>query len=537
MTHIRSNYVLWCVLFLASHPYAHAQTSSSEVLFIRMPDEPAVSGPVTKDAVEHFLQRWGRYVLNSASELLQPEAQQFARQVLGQRAIFHELELCEKALGIRVRVQFIPWMFAFRFLEQTADSGPPRPMVVQLGDTWYSYFDAKHVIAGTPRRHTWDPRFLWYNRALMYAEDFADGHSFERALQRVAAHPTDNLQVPFALSAAPEWDLLHTLATVFYMFSREPFLRQRSFGPWHWWTAQLTGPDRRQAIQWLIKLRMQGVFDPVDCTNVELTDAFLDGKYACILAPPWVALWAKKRWGEKWSQIIGVAWPPSMTGQPSGTFLGGSLLAIFAAPGTVPAQLRNEVKVIEFLTSRESQERYVINLGFIPPCLELLKKSWAPLYPLAVRAVNEGIRHPDCPLWPAAVENVIVRDHLYILHRWLATVAPPRSEGETSYEKQREKLIWDTLRSAEQAVNERLRQHLWSRIAVALVGVLVLAATGWAVSAWGQRRRILRLLQERATLAQQLRIQERINQALTMLETTASPLQLSSQDSEKTREE
>lgn len=477
---------------------------ATEVLFLRMPDEPPIAAEdFTADRVREFLGQHPE-VVNSYQELLRPDRVEFARQVLGQEAFFEEIRQCEAALGVRIRVQFIPWGEAFALFREMGIAEPHRAMVAQLGDTWAAFVADLGLIAGTPRRYTWDARFFWYRRDLFSESDFATGAAFRSACQRVAKAKPEGLVAPFAIPSAAEWDLLHVMATLEYAAGADSLVAYERW-PWPHYRTDLSGEAGRIATDWLTALQRDGTLDLADRTNVQVTQEFLAGKYGCIIAPPWVESWAKQasRSYLVSPDQIGAAWPPALGNRLGGTFLGGSLLATVAPKGTPPETVREEQAVVDYFCSPESQQRYVRKLGFIPA--DPASSDRSQLDQLFQRAVQDGVRYPQEPSWPLVVENLIVRDQLYVFARRLAVLYRSPLEAEAGSEE-RKGLIWAALASADKDSDQRSRQIGWAVWWPFVLGLPVLAAVlaCWRLLAWKHRRDLDRLERQRAELEKQL---------------------------------
>jgi hypothetical protein len=146
------------------------------------------------------------------------------------------------------------------------------------------------------------------------------------------------------------------------------------------------------------------------------------------------------------------------------------------------------------------------------------------LKPLAQQATREGpgggLRYPQSPQWPTAVENILVRDHLYFFFRRVA-VLEGSGLGSQTEEQRREQaervaLPWQTLLAADEAVEARLRE---GRAVVVLGVVLVVLAVALLVAGWfwvqnyRLRRRIQEMTERRVELARQYHAQRAAQRA------------------------
>lgn len=522
-------------LALLHTAYGWAQ-SVPEVTFLCMPDEPAPEIPPGETDIAGYLRRevpryldrwqgqrpkatdgglrWSGSVLNNKEDLLDKRSSLFSRQLLGQTRIFSLLALFESKYGIRVNILFASWPEAF---DQLSTRGGV--FVAQMGDTWQAYFLSKRkIVEETLRQWYVDARFFWYDDRLFQPSDFTTPDAFHDACHKLAGQSGRNLVAPFAIPGAPEWDLFHCNSAIEYMFAPGPLVREGSSLSGQPWRIYLTDAAHKAAFDWLLQMKHDGCLAIPDEPNVTVTEDFLRGRYAAIVAPPWVLRWAVDH-RSTLTGHIGVAMPPpaplpgSQEKPTARTFLGGSKLAVFAPPNTPPQNVANERKLVAFLCSREAETIYVPILGFIPAnaaALQDLKGKDPTLCPLASEALQHGTRYPDVPEWPNAVEAEAVRISLFGTYNILARIPdeknpiPGLPEARPA-EDQRDNpatQAWQLLCATESHINSRLRRWPpWVRWVMWAVGVLLVVCAGLLVLSCVQRRRIRELRKQRDAYA------------------------------------
>ena len=314
--------------FLTEGAAPASEQAEAGLVLVCMPDQDPVDHPPSDGEILAYLRQHESLLDISIAELTADPRREFARRVLGQEQVFRELEEFRTRYGVRVNARFVAWPDAFRYLDDyVADPGNP-PIVAQIGDTWAAYFRSLGV-APHQQRHTLDVRLLWYWKDLVQPEDIAEGTAFTETCRRLRNAGDTGIAAPFAISTAPDWDLLHNLAIWLYNAGLQDLVvSDRKLGVLPWTEAVFARQEGQQAAEFLMHLAEQGFVDLSEHTNVEVLEAFLDRKYAMIIMGPWVPWRAEKHLGADWQASIGATLPPTIGRDRAVTFEGGSLMVV-----------------------------------------------------------------------------------------------------------------------------------------------------------------------------------------------------------------
>lgn len=477
-----------------------AQNNGDEpLLLIRMPDEPALLAEPSEADIARFVAARRAYLHMTEKDLMKD----LARPVLGQDQIFNELSEFQARHKIAVKVKFISWADAFRyFADYVSDESNP-PVVVQLGDTWAAYFRSLGVMP-YEQRHTWDVRLLWYWKDLVDPEEIADGDGFIAACQRLQRMPPPGLIAPFAVSTAPDWNLLHDLSIWLYNAGLPSLIAiEKRLGVFPWKEAVFAGPEGERAARFLINLAKRGYVALPEKPSTEIGEEFLDRKYAMAILGTWVPGQAEKKLGSDWESRIGATLPPKIGAAAATTIKGGSLLVVLdPSRGKNAAGVARARRLVEFFASVESQRRYARALGALPANPHALSEF--PYFRLFEAALQRGKTYPQIPEWAPVAENLATRDNLYAFWKRLSVLADTRGAAEPVEQAAREKLILAALRSAEADINRELSPGRLSFIWPWLLAVILLIIAVASVSMWHrhiERKRIEELRQARDSLA------------------------------------
>lgn len=452
-----------------------------------MPAGAKAASATSEAEITRFAARYHPFLASTAHELLQDST--LAGQVLGEVQIFRELEEFQRRFQTPVKVKFIDWNDAFRyFADYVSDPSNP-PVVAQLGHTWAGYFRSLGVVA-YEQRYNWDIRMLWYWKHLVDPDQVADEMGFLQACRRLKRAPPPELAAPFAITTAPTWDLLHDLAIWLHSAGLRSLISvDRKLGIFPWSEALLSGPEGERAAGFLITLAREGLVALPEEEGSQSADDFLEGKYAMTLLGAWVAGRARARWGDDWESRIGAGLPPALgTGSRTTVKLGSLLVVLDPGRGRDSTWIGPGRRLVDFLTSAESQRRSVHDLGDLPGNPEAL--AALPHYPLFSEALERARAYPELPEWGPVVENLVTRDNLYAFWKRLAALSETQGVASEQEQQQREKLILAALQSAQAEINRNLSLGKLSALWPWLVGMLLALAAATCGSIW--RRRVER---------------------------------------------
>jgi signal transduction histidine kinase len=446
------------------------------VLLIRMPAEPPLAKAPTYPEVVEFLAR-----RSDSLEMMPPDILQsanLARDVLGQHQIFDELARFQAEHQIPARVKFVARSEALRYFIDYVSDGSNPPVVAQLSDTWLAYFRSLGVVP-FEQRYSSDVRVLWYWKDLVTLDDITDGERFVNVCHRLLKSPSAGLIAPLAIPTAPAGELLDDLSVWLYNAGLPQLISSDSkWGLLPWTEAKLAGPEAQQAIRYLSSLVRQGYVALPEQPSTEVAEDFLARKYAMVILGASMMPRAERRLGARWQWHIQPALPPRIGEREATTIkIGTSLVVLDPTRGQDQATVERARRLVEFLSSTQSQERCAHTFGELPADPEALKQT--PYLSLFQMALQAGRTYPEIPEWALVVENVATRDNLFAFWKRLSALAEPHAVSDRSEQIVRERLILGALHSAESYLNGELSPGkaalLWPRLA--LVGVPLLLMT------------------------------------------------------------
>ncbi|MEO0249026.1 MAG: extracellular solute-binding protein, partial [candidate division WOR-3 bacterium] len=269
-----------------------------------------------------------------------------------------------------------------------------------------------------------------------------------------------------------------------------------------------------------------------EVTNLQVTEDFLNGKYAMIVMEPWVAWMAEKKWGPAWTEHIGATLPPTLgANEEPATFLGGSLLVVMdPTKGRQPEAVQAASEFMRFLASGDV-ERHAATVQFLPGS----PKAWESFRfrKIFQVGIDHGKSPPRFPEWPEVVENLAVRDSLYWFWKRLAVLPRAEDKVDKAYRQQQRAMVLETLHSAARMMNKGLSPGVVGRI-VKIVAIVLLCLSPIAVAVfWRTRwlarreRELLKRITELADRLEQVQQEsERINRLMhpfTLPEELSSP--------------
>lgn len=422
------------------------------LLFVRMPSEAPLARSPTEAEIARFVAEHRTYLHMNPQDLLRDPF--LAREVLGQQRIFRELELFRARTGIAAEVKFVTWMEALRYFADYVSDAKNPPILAQVGDTWIAYFRSLGVVAHE-QRYSWDVRLLWYWKEHVRPEEIADGAGFLQTCRRLRQNPPPGLIAPFAIPTAPGWDLLHDLAIWQYNAGVTSLIStERKWGVLPWREAVLASREGERAAEFLIELVKQGCVALPEHYATEVAEDFLAGRYAMVILGTWVADRAAKRLGADWEKHIGTTLPPAIGAPAATTMKGGSYLVVLdPTRGRDPNGVARARRLMEFLASAESQERYGEGVGDLPAHSRIVSpKPFAEMFQVAL---ERGRPYPEIPEWAPVVENLVTRDNLYAFWKRLSVLAEAQGALEVE-QPARERLVLAALHSAEASINGEL---------------------------------------------------------------------------------
>lgn len=456
------------------------------LLFVRMPSEAPLARSPTEAEIARFVAEHKTYLHMSLQDLLRDPF--LAREALGQQRIFRELELFRARTGIAAQVKFVTWMEALRYYADYVSDAKNPPILAQVGDTWIAYFRSLGVVADE-RRYSWDVRLLWYWKEWVRPEEIADGAGFLQTCRRLRQNRPPKLIAPFAIPTAPGWDLLHDLAVWQYNAGVPSLIcTERKWGVLPWREAVLASREGERAAEFLIELVKQGCVALPENYATEVAEDFLAGRYAMVILGTWVADRAAKRLGADWEKHIGTTLPPRIGAAAATTMKGGSYLVVLdPTRGRDPDGVARARRLMEFLSSAESQERYGEGVGDLPAHSQIVsQKPFAEMFQLALQ---RGKPYPEIPEWAPVVENLVTRDNLYAFWKRLSVLAEAQGALQ-SEQRARERLVLAALHSAESSINSELSPGRMAFLGPYVVGASLPFLVALGVVLW--RRQVER---------------------------------------------
>ena len=402
---------------------------------------------------------------------------------------------------IAVRVRFVNWTEAIRYLTDYVSVPTNPPLVAEIGDSWAAYFRSLGVVRYEKRFYR-DVRVLWYWRDLVRPEELLDGKSFLEACRRLTESAPTELKAPLAIATGVTFNPLHDLAIFLYNAGVETLIStERRFGVLPWKEARFAGEAGQRATRFLIELARQGYLDLPDSLEVDVARDFMDRRYAMIIQRAWVGEWARKRWGDEWRSKLGVTLPPRIGGPVNTTMMGGSFLMVLDPGSGQPSdRLEPARRLVDYFSSSDVQLRLYDDWTVFPAQEDALAQVED--LDLFAAAVENARAYPEIPEWALVVENIVTRDDLHAFWKRLATVSKgPASNPDE--EEAREELIMAALKAAQFDINQQLSPGhfaLFRPWLGGLLGGLFLVALGVMGQRHAERRRSeerLRISEER----------------------------------------
>lgn len=479
-----------------------AGRAQEPLLLVRMPSEAPLARSPTEAEIARFVAEHRDHLHMSPQDLLRDPF--LAREALGQERIFRELDLFRARTGITAQVKFITWMEALRYFTDYVSDAKNPPIVAQVGDTWIAYFRSLGVVA-YEQRYSWDVRLLWYWKKWVRPEEIRDGQGFLRTCQRLRHEQPPELIAPFAIPTAPSWDLLHDLAVWQYNAGVPSLIStERKWGILPWREAALASRQGERAAEFLIELVKQGCVALPEQYATQVAEDFLAGRYAMIILGVWMADRAAKRLGPDWQKQIGMTLPPAIGAAAPTTMKGGSYLVVLdPSRGHDTAGIARARRLVEFLSSAESQERYGQGVGDLPVHSQALSEQ--PFAEIFRAALERATPYPEIPEWAPVVENLVTRDNLYAFWKRLSVLA--EAQGSLGVEQQaRERLVLAALHSAEASINSELSPGRIALLGPYVVGASLPLLLALGVVLW--RRRVERRRAERRLRASEAKYRD-----------------------------
>lgn len=405
--------------------------------------------PITEARIHSAIEKWRNeeniIIENSVQGLIMPrelkDAQPFADYIIGDNQFLQELVLFQRAdrTDEPIAVEFIRWNDAYSRLTSALSSNDlsTAPDIIQIGSTWTAALADRGLLAdvtdfidtndffppsiasakieGDDRLHAvpWfvDTRLLFYRKDLIHSP--AELETWERYLA-TGRRLKDKGHVLVGFQHSITWDLLHNL-TPWLWSAGGGIIDTQRIGPARIHRVVLDAPASIEAITFLKTLATQGYAEFISVNQETLEDEFIEGKYATILAGPWLT----KRLGNNWQTHYGTALPPA---GPKGSFpfVGGSHLAI-SDLSKKRGTFQRAVNLVRHLTSPDSQLRYTARTGLLPAHRHTLSNYLkGPHADTVRRALEVGRSYPSMPAWGSIVENELTRSHIWHIWRGIA---------------------------------------------------------------------------------------------------------------------
>ncbi len=348
---------------------------------------------------------------------------------------------------IEVNLEILPWSQAwFKLIQAIKEKNGPD--IIQVGTTWIATLGYLGAIKRLENRnikpglfhhtlfeqcqcfgHLWSLPWFGEGRVLYYRKDFLEAAHCTTAhieswaamkeccakLKRLHAHGPDI--APFAFSNQKEQGLIQDLSSWIWSQGGD-FLATHNKRPW------LESAETKEGISSFADLIATKSISRLSLEQNagEVTEKFFQNdSYAFLMASSWphhVYLNpASKRYiGAKNAQRFGITLIP---GGPAGryNFAGGSALAIsnFSHHATEAYQL------LEYLTDKESQQRYCSNINMLPARNDVsIKLSPSPDIQAVFEQsiINHGRSFPAHPLW-GSIEQIIVSGFAQSIHDFM----------------------------------------------------------------------------------------------------------------------
>ncbi|MEW6608228.1 MAG: extracellular solute-binding protein [bacterium] len=330
-------------------------------------------------------------------------------------------------------------------MNQNIDTNTPD--IMQLGTTWTAYLGyqgallniAKYInqdsytstsiknckVVGSTQVYglPWfaDPWiFVYWKEAIDNPKkDFKDWRHFKNTCLRIQ----DNIRkgklrgrkATWGIPIARDWNLLHMLAIWIWSAGGEIVHINNDFKIWWWLSATLHEEKALKGIDFLLDLVEANCVDlPLDKKLPEITNDFINGKYAMIFTGPWII----KQLGKDWKQKFGIAEVPKGIGGKY-TFCGGANFAVLKV-AEKRGNLDKAVGLVKYLCSPDSQVQHAEITGSLPTSKEGLEKYIAK-YPFCKVFKTATLYHSKAyKNTPEVVEKEISWDNIYLIWKEIA---------------------------------------------------------------------------------------------------------------------
>lgn len=414
---------------------------------------------VTPELIRKSLRAWedehGIIIENDVGSLSLPTESEpsLASHIVAGSETLHELSEFRKGRKDKgkIAVEFLRWADAYNRITSALASSDAStiPDVLQVGSTWTASFADLGMLAEISDQFDESEFFPasststrpvgmkgmyavpWFvdTRLLFYNEDLIDSpaqlstwEGFGRACRAFQAQNDGGFM---AIPLTVDWNLLHNLA------------------PWLWGAGGgvieptqlssigihrivLNGSRSMRAFKYLRSLSQSGCISFPDISQEAAERNFLEGKYAAIVAGPWLT----HDMGRLPHHNFGVVLPPA---GPNGShpFVGGSHLAI-SAKSAERGNFDRAVELVRHFSRPKVQASYSRATGFLPANRKALRDHIGSDKSSSFRkALETGRSYPAIPEWGSIVENELTRDSIWHIWRDIAQVVTEETLGNT----------------------------------------------------------------------------------------------------------
>ena len=325
-------------------------TGQTHVPLVLMPSRALAVDLPSEDQIEEFAKRYESSLDMTAQELAGDLPT--ASAVLGQHNVFSYLSDFRERTQIDVKVRFVTWPDALRYLTDYVSVPTNPPLVAQVGESWASHFRSLGVVRYEKRFYR-DVKVLWYWRDLVRPEELLDDKSFLEACRRLTESGPTELKTPLAIATGTNFNLLHDLAVFLYSAGVETLIStDKRLGIFPWKEARFVDEAGERAVRFLIELTRRGYLDLPDTLEVDVTREFMDRRYAMIIQGSGIVKAARKRWGDEWRSKLGATLPPRIGGPINTTMMGGSFLMVLDPdPIRTSDQLEPARRLVDYFSS------------------------------------------------------------------------------------------------------------------------------------------------------------------------------------------
>ncbi len=394
----------------------------------------------------------------------------FARQVLGQKMIFQEINKFIQDYDYKriIEIRFFDWEELLEILENMAlGEDNELPHLIAAPSTWIAHLASKGVLIPIEAdRENYveqsletcmvkrfflkcndcnyfakrifrifgadygkstvyalpfyvDVRFFYYWKSLFPDRKFDNRGIFEEILNSVVKKQRNEEKVipPLCISTEMDWDLLHFFSLVLW----------GAGGDWNEFPAFLQEEPSDDAVDSLNRLHGNNDLQKACYLREKrstIENRFLKKEFGSMITGLWMLAKLKHQLGENWNEQVGIELPPFNVNGPKKTFIGGLHLALS------PRAENNEyaVEFIKFLTT-ESVQRHSQDIFIIPGD----KKAFDDIPDTPVnRILKQGVKnskyYPRFEEW-ASIESELTRNQLFCLFKHI-------SEGQKELSKQ-----------------------------------------------------------------------------------------------------